>query len=39
MDFNRLVQIDLAHEGSAILFDLNQTKIFQGAKRTKAHRL
>src|SRR6266446_258779 len=33
MDFDRLVQIDLAHEGPAILFDLNQTKIFQGAKR------
>src|SRR5246500_5912575 len=32
MDFDCLVQIDLAHESSAILFDLDQPKAFQGAK-------
>ena len=35
MDFNRLVQIDLSYEGSSVLVDFNQTKIVQGAKRTK----
>ena len=39
MDFNRLVEIDLAYEGSSVLVEFNQTKIVQGAKRTKAHRL
>ena len=39
MDFNRLVQIDLAPEASSVLVDSNQTKIVQCAKRTKAHRL
>src|SRR5260221_14641238 len=33
MDFDPLVQIDLADESSAILFDLDQSKVFQGAKR------
>src|ERR1700692_4076426 len=32
MDFHRLVEIDLAHEGAAILLDLEKANIFQGAK-------
>ena len=33
VDFNRLVEIDLAHEGAAILLDLEKPHIFQCAKR------
>ena len=32
MDFNRLLKIDLAYAGSAILFDLEKANICQGAK-------
>jgi hypothetical protein len=33
MDFNRLVEIDLAHESAAILLDLEKAQICQGPKR------